>query len=101
MMSMMNEQSTTSAINPFEGYEGCLHRGWRSSKRWLFHVPEDMPLLAETFHAPLETVLARLASGELLTRKYDLPGLEGEFIFIKDVFFAGLMDYVPPCGGRK
>ncbi len=73
--------------------KGCAHCGWETS-RWLFHVPEDLPELSEVLQVPVEMVLARLISGELLVREINLPPLEGEYVYIKDAL-KGLRDCIP------
>ena len=60
----------------------------------LFHVPRDIPELEEILHVPAGMVLARLISGEIFVRKFDLPGLEGEVIHIQDAI-EGLRDCIP------
>ena len=73
--------------------KGCPHCGWDTS-RLLFHVPRDIPELEEILHVPAGIVLDRLVSGEILVRKFDLPGLEGEVIHIQDAI-KGLRDCIP------
>ena len=60
----------------------------------LFHVPRDIPELAETLQVSEEAVWTGLISGKLLVRKFDLPGLEGEVIHIQDAI-KGLRDCIP------
>jgi len=71
----------------------CPHCGWETS-RWLFHVPEDLPELSEVLQVPVEMVLARLISGELLVREINLPPLKGEYVYIKDAL-KGFRDCIP------